>query len=414
MKRIALVIAVVLATHLTYEVCSNGDFYFPDSYTYLTPALNVLHGHGFTTEDSPETLRTPGYPVFLLPFLALRAPGWSIVLVQHLLVALLAVAIFLETGSVAGAVVLALDVVTIHFANKILSETLSAVVLFVIFCVATRFSAPTGRLKPAAPLILSGLLCGALVLIRPVAIAYFGVVMIWLAFVRVPWRAVVAFALAAVILPAAWAIRNDVQTGHFTISAIGAVNLLMHRAGGALAMEDGGDFDEAHEARMDELQKIVDQRVREGEGEDPDDVNSADLAPYYSELARQILLQHPRGAILVTLYGFRVNMLDPDWEAIGIVSRVRDDVVEGAVNVWTWGLWIATIAALAMMWRHDPAQALLIAATIFYFIFMAAGGEAEGRFRTPVVPLMAYAISKGVANREPSPPRRAGEGAEGG
>jgi len=167
----------------------------------------------------------------------------------------------------------------------------------------------------------------------------------------------------------------------------------MHRAAGAMAMEDGGDFDEAHEKRMAELQKIVEARIREGEGENPDDVNSADVAPYYSELARPILLQHWRGAILVTLRGFFVNMFDTDWEALGIVTRVSDDVTEDAVIAWTWALWIATIAGLAMMWRRDRAQTLLIAASIFYFLFMAAGGEAEGRFRTPVIPLMALAVT---------------------
>lgn len=77
-----------------YEYCSQGDFYYPDSFTYLTPALNLQRGLGFSNEGDPETIRTPGYPVFLLPFLAMKAPAGAIAATQHLLDALLAVAIY--------------------------------------------------------------------------------------------------------------------------------------------------------------------------------------------------------------------------------------------------------------------------------------------------------------------------------
>ena len=71
-----------------------------------------------------------------------------------------------------------------------------------------------------------------------------------------------------------------------------------------------------------------------------------------------------------------------------------------AVHVWTWALWIVTIVGLVMLWRRDRPQAIFVAATIFYFLFMAAGGEAEHRFRVPIVPLMALA-SGSVGRRCP-------------
>lgn len=389
----ALVFVAVLATHLTYEFFSNGDFFYPDSYTYLTPAANLVHGH-FTGEEGPEVLRTPGYPLFLVPFLALQAPARAIVAFQHLLDALLAAAIFAlarRAGAsrgmaAAGALVIALDTITIHYANKILTETVSAIVLFAIVAFVLNARTPVR-------LLIAGLLCGALVLVRPVAIAYFIVVIFWLVFVRAGTRAIAVFFIAAIALPVAWASRNAAATGHFTISTIGSANLLMHRAAGALAMEDGGDFKQRHSVRMQQLQKIVDRMVTEGEGLEPDEVESADLAPYYDRLARQVLLQHPRGAALVTLRGLWVNVAESDWEAMKIVSRIDPGVVEIAIGVWTWLLWIAAIGGLVIMGRRDAAPALLIAATILYFLLMAAGGEAEARFRTPVVPLMALAVT---------------------
>lgn len=381
-----------------YEYCSQGDFYYPDSFTYLTPALNLQRGLGFSNEGDPETIRTPGYPVFLLPFLAMKAPAGAIAATQHLLDALLAVAIYVlarragarRWAAMAGALVMGLDTVTVHYANKILTETLTAVGVLIAFVILTH-----RRTTPW--LVLAGLLCGSLVLTRPVAIAYFVVVALWLAWMPVRPIALTAFVVAALALPIAWASRNAERTGVFTISSIGSNNLLMHRAAGALAAEDGGDFPTRLAARQQELQKILEKRIREAEGvEDPDMLTSADVSRYYSELARPILLHHPRGVMLVTLRGLAMNMFDTDWDALAEVvddELIPEQVTRYAVHIWTWLLWIASIAGITVMWRRDRAQAVLLAGSIFYFLFMAAGGEAEARFRVPVVPLMALAVA---------------------
>jgi len=395
---IALVFVLVLASHLIYQYCSQGDFYYPDSFTYLTPALNLQRGLGFSNEGDPETIRTPGYPVFLLPFLAMKAPAGAIVATQHLLDALLAVAIYVlarragarRCAAIAGALAMGLDTITIHYANKILTETLTAVGVLIAFVILTH-----RRTTPW--LVLAGLLCGSLVLTRPVAIAYFVVVALWLAWMPVRPIALTAFVVAALALPIAWASRNAERTGVFTISSIGSNNLLMHRAAGALAAEDGGHFPTRLAARQQELQKILEKRIREAEGvEDPDMLTSADVSRYYSELARPILLHHPRGVMLVTLRGLAMNMFDTDWDALAEVvddELIPEQVTRYAVHIWTWLLWIASIAGITVMWRRDRAQAVLLAGSIFYFLFMAAGGEAEARFRVPVVPLMALAVA---------------------
>lgn len=407
-----MVFAITLASHLTYEVLSDGDFFYPDSYTYLTPALNLLHGKGFTTEDGPETLRTPGYPLFLMPFLALQTSPAIIVGANHLLDALLAVAIFVlarRNGArrwiaIVASLILAFDTITIHYANKILTETLSATLIFVIFVIVM-------HRRTTGWSIAAGFLCGALVLVRPVAIVYFGVVMLWLMWMRVRLIAIVAFIVSAIALPIGWGSRNAAKTGLFTISSIGAINLMSYRAAAALAMEDRGqgDFRQRLERRQKELDKIIAQQVIEKEGvESPDELSSAELAPYYSAMAWPILLHHPRGAALVTLRGFFVNMIDTDWDALAEV--VDDELIEeewtrAAVYVWTYSVWIVSVAGLVLLWRRDPRQAALIGATIFYFLFMAAGGEAEGRFRVPVIPLMALAAAGSATSTSGARPR---------
>src|SRR5512141_3385505 len=95
--RLALVFvfALVLSAHLTYQYYSAGDYVFPDSETYLAPARGLLHGWGFASaEGDPETLRTPGYPLFLVPFLAFGASARAIVAVQHVFMAIIAGVLF--------------------------------------------------------------------------------------------------------------------------------------------------------------------------------------------------------------------------------------------------------------------------------------------------------------------------------
>src|SRR6266567_2704217 len=88
-----IVAAVAAATNFIYFACANSDYFFPDSFTYLAPARNLLHGIGFINGDGViETLRTPGYPLLLAAFGLHVVP---VIVFQHLLNAGLAIAIYL-------------------------------------------------------------------------------------------------------------------------------------------------------------------------------------------------------------------------------------------------------------------------------------------------------------------------------
>src|SRR5438067_546556 len=123
-------------------LASSGDYFFPDSFTYLAPARFLLHGDGFLTEPGvAETIRTPVYPLLLIPFLSHVT---AVVVLQHLLNALLAVAIYLflirrhghRFVALAAALLFALDTPTIHYANKVLTECVFTAVLFAVLLLA--------------------------------------------------------------------------------------------------------------------------------------------------------------------------------------------------------------------------------------------------------------------------------------
>jgi hypothetical protein len=54
------------------------------------------------------------------------------------------------------------------------------------------------------------------------------------------------------------------------------------------------------------------------------------------------------------------------------------------------------VIGAAALWRRDRNLALLLVATIAYYVLISAGGEAESRFRVPIVPQYVILAACGV------------------
>jgi hypothetical protein len=390
---IALVAAVSLATNFVYFFYAAADHFYPDSFTYLTPARNLLHGLGFTIANGViDTLRTPGYPLLLAAFGLHVVP---VIVFQHLLTAAVAIALYLlvikRLGSrfmaLTAAILFAIDTPTLHYANKILSETFFTAVLFAVFVLVVY----------ACNLPLAGVLTGLLVLIRPVAIVYFIVVMLCLALRRVRMRTIAVYAALALVLPVSWQLRNLHHTGVFTISSISGVNLLGYRAAGVLAIEDDGDFDSDLASEMKGLQADADTEI-EARLRIPDAERLPDAVrgKYYSQFALRVLRQHPRAAVMLTLRGLLVNVFDSQWDEMEGVSRFPATIVQRGLDAFAACCFVFAVIGAAALWRRDRDLAMLTIATIVYFLLISAGGEAEARFRVPVIPQYMIAAACGV------------------
>jgi hypothetical protein len=397
---LTILAALALLCNLAYFAYSSGDFFFPDSATYIAPARATLEGRGFMRDARmPETFRTPGYPLLLMPFIAASANfPMYVVIAQHLLNALLAMAVYWfarrrfprRVAFMAG-VVFAIDPATIHYANKVLTETVFTALLFAVIAMAVSQS-PSADSKTRA--LMLGLLCGVLVLTRPVAIAYFVVVAAFLAWQR--RRGIVLFVIAALVLPLGWVARNGVRTGVFALADVAGVNMLQHRAAASLAIFDDYAFNDALRDRQDELTSAADDEIERRYHVDAGTIPPALHAKYYGRIGRRIVLQHPLGLAALTARGVLVNLFDSDWDALGMLSRVPDALVELTVGAWTYAVSLVAIFGLLVLRRRDAPLALFFAATIAYFIVISAGSEAEARFRVPVVPLISIAAAMGL------------------
>jgi hypothetical protein len=379
----AIVAAIAAATNFLYFALTSNDYFFPDSFTYMGPARSLMRGLGFTNANGLiETLRTPGYPLLLAAFGLRIVP---VIVLQHLLNVALAVAIYVfvmhrlgdRFVAIAAAILFAIDTPTLHYANKILTETFFTTLLFIVFALVVY-----GRKLP-----LAGVLTGVLVLIRPVAILYFVVIALCLLLRRIPLRTIAIYVVLALVLPIGWGLRNLHHTGVFTISSIGGINVLTYRAAGALAIEDDGDFDADLADEMQGLQDSADDEIqRKLHIPDAEELPDAVRSKYYSAIGWRVLRQHPRAAAMLTLRGVLVNVFDSRWEGLEIVSRFPTDIVRRSLDALTAALFVFAVIGAAALWKRDRDVAAMVIATVVYYLLISAGGEAEARFRVPVIP----------------------------
>src|SRR4051794_1784742 len=390
----AIVAAIAAATNFLYFALVSNDYFFPDSFTYLEPARNLIRGLGFTTANGLiDTLRTPGYPLLLAAFGLRIVP---MIVLQHLLNVALAVAVYRfvmrrlgdRCVAIAAAILFAIDTPTLHYANKILTETIFTALLFVVFALVVN-----GRKLP-----LAGVLTRVLVLIRPVAVADFAVVALCLLLRRVRLRTIAVYVALALLLPLGWSLRNLHHTGVFTVSSIGGINLLTYRAAGALAIEDGGDFDSDLADERQGLQESADDEIQTRlHIPDAEELPDAVRSKYYSEIGWRVLRQHPRAAAMLTLRGLLVNIFDSRWEGLEIVSAFPTEIVHRSLDAYTAALFVFAVIGAAALWKRDRNLAAMIVATVVYFLLISAGGEAESRFRVPVIPQYVIIAAIGVA-----------------
>jgi hypothetical protein len=409
---VTLAFAAVVLT----AICTNAiylyfyrEYFYPDSYTYLTPAQNLLSGMGFAaSDDVPETIRTPGYPLFLEFFLRAGAGAESIVAVQHLFNVALAAAVFLIAFRVTGRLSLAFvagflfasDAASLHYAHSVLSENLFTVaVVLVLWMVWSFMSLDTFRSGAVA---LAGLLAGVATFIRPVAILWF----LPLAFAIVGFgagdrrgraRKAMLFTCAALIVPLAWGLRNEKATGVFTVSSISGTNLLIHRAAGALAMEDRSGTFEANLARhQNQLLAAAKEAIEARYGCPADFLPHAMCAAVYGQMGRSIIVRHPRGYLLLMMHGARLVLLESRWAQIADVSTLEPETVQRLMNVWTIVLCALAAAGSLLLFRIDRRWAALSILTIVYYVVISSGAESEGRFRVPIVPCEMIAVAAAV------------------
>lgn len=155
-------------------------YYVSDSYTYLQVAQNILTHGTYSMEMSltphPDNYRTPLYPLFLLPFVWLKASPYIPVILQSLIMSLGAVAVFLLGRELFGqrvAFVAAFLAALEPFSALISAQLLTEAIFTPLFICAFLLLALYIKTKNPKELFIGSLLLSLAALARPVAFYLF-------------------------------------------------------------------------------------------------------------------------------------------------------------------------------------------------------------------------------------------------
>lgn len=382
----------------------------PDSPSYLAPADSLAAGRGFLgTDGRLDTVRTPGYPLFLAPYRSVSKSPLPPSLAQCLVDAATAALVSLTATALTGhpsawlaGFLYALDPVAAAHAPLILSETWFTFLLTsAVWLAALR--APE-----------SGLFVGLAALTRPIALY------LWLPWSLLWGRRAWLVALLAAAPPALWCARNYARFGAFEFSSITGVNVLFWEGAAVKAAAEGLPFEEAR-------RRLVAAEPLEAE------------APFarskrQKALGTAIMKEHPGAVLKVHAVSVGKMLLAPGLDAVAQASdprrplpALRDEVdkIKGGGTrallrerplLWAPFLWtlallgVSYLAAAVGAWKLGR-RGLPALVPLLYLVAISSGGWAYYRFRVPMMPLIAVLAAGALLRGRSSAPSGGGPAA---
>jgi 4-amino-4-deoxy-L-arabinose transferase-like glycosyltransferase len=421
---LALTLRVGLALS-AWSLAQGGaePFLAPDSISYIDTATSLATAATFSRAGEPDIVRTPGFPLLLVPGIWLGgAVGWGIALqcvlslVTILLVYHLAYRFGGQPAATTAALLLSLEPLSVIYSVKVLSETCFATLL-----VSSLWGLVSGYLDHDERRWALGAAClGASALVRPIG---YGLVLVFtvgaLAFftymrlrplgargtLRTSW---LFTAMGLMLIPSvAWQARNLAVADYRGLSAITDINLYFYQGAAVQARLQDRSF---YEVQND---------LRPGLAVLPQGPRLQQLGV---EGARTVAA-HPLVYAGIHLRGVIRVLFDPGGVEVmrllgaypttgGLLGRIVDDgllatgkhlirerpeliVVEGAFGLFLLTLYVAAGRGAWQLARARPILALVLVAAVLILLVAAGGPMSLSRFRHPVMPVLCLLAGLG-------------------
>ncbi|MDA0336583.1 MAG: glycosyltransferase family 39 protein [bacterium] len=444
-ERVALTIAaaaIVLRIALAAAAVSTQGIetlHAPDSPGYLEPAWEMLHTATFSRAGEPDIVRTPGYPLLLLPGLLIdHLEAWT-VLLQALLAGTtvlavygLALELFHRRAAVAAAALYALEPLSVLYAARVLSETLFTACLtwglLLLARLAGRRDDPFQDLRVTAA--CAGGLLSMAALVRPVAYPIAlaaGLSAAWFALRRsappaTRWRPVLLLTATALVPVLLWQARNAVVADYGGLAAIVDVNSYFYQGASTDAAVQGVPFYQQQAELGYHDVEIYLARNPEQRSWSP-----ARRFDYMGSTGLARVLAHPWVYLGIHLRGMARVAVDPGGVEYlrlfgaypthgGLLGRVVDQGLwatllqvfherPGLLLTETlFGGFLAAIYLLvargAILATPRSRRAWILCVVVAGFLWFASGGpQSLSRFRHPIMPLLCTLAGAGLAAR---------------
>jgi 4-amino-4-deoxy-L-arabinose transferase-like glycosyltransferase len=376
----------------------------------------------------PQTVRTPGYPIFLALVFGLVGENQTVVLAVQILFSLGTIAIVYRIGcelwnskiGLIAAILLAFDMNSIGFSLILLTETLFTFFLSAFLAAIAYFldlGAPVveNRKKHLAAAFLAGLFLSVATHIRPITYYLIPVMLavwiIWGLFKKWDRRPLIAswlaFSVPIFLLVGGWQVRNYIQTGSSQFSAIESINMINYRAAMVISERDGISRDEAiheitEEYHLDQNPGWNETWRKVGIGillENP----AISLKQYVQSLADIFI--GPGSETLANLVGMGIKTSSP----LGDLLRLSPgEYVERWIYPHPFYFSVFVVSMLHMLliylgvaiWllqavskRSKTIGQVFLFGVVVYLALVSAGPEAYYRFRVPIAPILVLLAS---------------------
>ncbi len=405
-----------------------------DGHTYLHGAEALLVTGAFAQSPqaplTPQTVRTPGYTVFLALGKLMFADSLALTMALQALASLvplvtayaLAARFWGRRAGMAAAWFLALDPTSLIYAHLVQTETIYAALLALALWAGVRL---TEADPPAPRLVLAlGLGLALATLVRPISYYLIWPVLLWLVWLARGKglrpagvaRLGLLLLLPWVLLIGGWQVRNQLVSGSSQFSHIQAINFLSYRAAAVIAARDGLSLEQAQDRLKAEADRLADPAWPAGK-----------RMELYQRLGMRVLLDHPRLALWTSLQGLGhvlFNPVDPTFFdyyggnsdralSLGDLLRLSWPELVHKARGGGWAYLLANLLFLGLLlllyitagvggWnavRQDRAclaAHLLLWLTTVYLLAISAGPEGGARFRIPVLTFLALYAGRGL------------------
>jgi hypothetical protein len=396
-----------------------------DTSSYVEPAWNLIDHLSFSSDGQAELLRTPGYPLFLVPFLVAFGDAWmpAVVVAHFLLVGATAYLVYrlvlIAVDHEARESIARLAFVLVLFEpNIFLSQyAVATEVLFTSLLVAgVYFGVRFLRQKEAGWALLGALFLSAAAYVRPIGLYLpylLGAAGLVYCVAQKRWRlsgAVVGALALHLVLTGAWSVRNEARTGVRTFTTISHLNLWEYVGASVASRAHGEDWGDTRARFHEQLESWPG--------------NEAERAEAAADSAMEILRAHPTEAATIWLQGLVTNVADPGtgdvantmgWRESdsGIIYKyvsmsppdfllylVKNEKALLAClavgGIWLLVLWGGAIYGYTRLTFAPSAVGALLLLCVVYLLFVAAGPQSMARFRMPATPLILVYTSTGL------------------
>lgn len=429
-QQITLVFFTALLVRSLVLVYVGNDirkFYTFDSSEYVTLAQNILNRGVFsqkaTPPFSPDMERTPIYPLFLAIILAVFKNSFRVIIILQILIgSTTAILTFhtakkLDHSTLAGLIaawIVATDPVAILLNNRLLTETLFTFGLMVGILLFTLYL----HNDKTENLVLSAIVISLSALTRPIAqflpVALFPLFIVARKNKLLRSSLVKGFIFVFIcgVIISSWCYRNYKTGNIFLLSTISDTNLIYYRARAVLAEAENITQEEAIEQLKEEIKTVATLQ----------NLSQSETISLQRKRALQIFSQYPIQTVLMLTKGAGRLLVDPGFTIICTMmdtSSVNYECVPGKSSMLESGLLskaiqkfqeMTFVQQLTLLWgiiilgityfglvggvihllrERNWLTLFLLGITILYFVVLSAGGEANYRFRAPILPFLA-------------------------